>query len=331
MAFRAMAVLFSLTVIGLTSAPPASNAAATSPTSFSGEVALAAAAKTLGQVQPPLQRVMADPPGAHTSSTMLPKYCNPRYHPEIISKPIPCTFGDKSSSTVVVLVGSSHAGMWLRAAIDVAVREHVALKAFIYTSCVPIIALPGQNAFNPTDPRVTPTACAKWNSSVGAAITALQPSAVFVGSGTELLTTDRAHAQWVRGMTSFLATIQAGRKYMIGATPHITTRVDAAQCLLSHATNIEPCVTTVALSNPRDWTTSMLNADAEISAASGATLVDVISMLCTSPTRETRIMRCPPVIDGRLVYVNGSHLTINFTTHIESFLQPIFRDIADNG
>jgi len=329
--FRAAVAVLSLSLVSLTGTVPAFGRTTTTSSTLSREVALAALASTVSHVQPSLQKVMLDPPGAHTSSTMLPKYCNPRYHPQIISKPIPCTFGDKTSSKVIVLVGSSHAGMWLRAAIDVAVRERVALKAFIYTSCVPIIASPGQNAFRPTDPRVTATTCATWNSTVGSAITALKPAAVFVGSGTEIPTTDRAHAQWVRGMTAFLATIHVNQKFIIGATPHITTPVDAAQCLLSHATNIEPCVTTVALSNPRDLTTSMLNADEEISAASGATLVDVVDMLCTSPTRATRVMRCPPVIDGRLVYVNGSHLTTTFTTHIEGFLQPIFEEIVGNA
>lgn len=262
---------------------------------------------------------------------MLPKRCNARFHPQFIANPVPCTFGDATSSTVVVLVGSSHAGMWLKAAIDIATREHIALKAFIYTSCVPIIAAVGQTAFNPTDPRVTPTTCATWNSNVGESINALNPTAVFVGSGTEIPTIGRAHNQWVKGMTAFLATIKTDRKFIIGATPHITTAGDAAQCLLNHSTNVEPCVTSVNLANSRDLTTSMLTADREVATASGATLIDVIGMLCTSPTRSTRTMRCPPVIDGRLVYVNGSHLTVNFTTHIENFLQPIFDEVANNG
>jgi len=331
MPFRAAAALLSLCLTGLPGAVPAFGNTTTSNAPFIREVALAAAATTVSRVQPPLQRVLADPPGAHTSSTMLPKYCNARFHPQLIANPAPCSFGDSTSSTVIVLVGSSHAGMWLRAAIDVANREHISLKAFIYTSCVPIIAPTGKNSFSPTDPHVTPTNCATWNANVGAAITAIKPTAVFVGSGTEISTVGKAHAQWVRGVSSFLATIHVNRKFIIGATPHITSTEDAAQCLISNTANIEPCVTVVSLSNPRDLTTSMLDADEEVAAESNATLIDVTSLMCTTPTRATRTMRCPPVIGGRLVYVNGSHLTINFTTHIESFLQPIFADIADNG
>lgn len=316
---------------GLASSGQAFGGTVSTPSQYSREVATAASATTLGRVQPPLKKVLSDPPGAHTSSTMLPKSCNARYNVQFVSKPVPCSFGDSTSSTVVVLVGSSHAGMWLRAAIDMATREHIALKAFVYTSCVPVITSPSQTTFNPTDPRVTPTTCATWNANVGAVISALHPSAVFVGSGTEIPTVGRAHGQWVRGMTAFLATIHADRKFIIGATPHITTAGDVAQCLVNHTSNIEPCVTTVNLSNQNDYTTSMLSADKEVASASGATLVDVIGMLCTPPARSTRTMRCPPVIDGRLVYVNGSHLTVNFTTHVEGFLQPIFEDIATHA
>ena len=331
MPFRTAAAILSLCLLALAGPRPAFGGTLSANAQFIREVALAATATTISSVQPPLQRVLSDPPGAHTSSTMLPKYCNARFHPQFIAKPVPCSFGDSTSSTVIVLVGSSHAGMWLRAAIDVARSEHVSLKAFIYTSCVPIIAASNQNSFNPTDPRVTPTTCATWNANVGAAITALKPTAVFIGSGTEISTVGKAHAQWVRGMTSFLATIHVDQKFIIGATPHISPAVDAAQCLMNHPTRIEPCVTVVSLSNPQDLTTSMLNADKEVAAASDATLIDVTSLLCTSPTRATKTMRCPPVIDGRLVYVNGSHLTINFTTHIEGFLQPIFEEVARNG
>lgn len=317
---------FCLTAVFL--GAPAYGGTASSSLQFSREVALAASVSAVGKVQPPLQKVLAEPPGTFTSSTMIPKYCNARMRPQLIANPVPCNFGVSSSPTTIVLVGSSHAGMWLRAAIDVANRERIALKAFIYTSCVPIIAAAGQNAFRPADPRVTATTCATWNAKVGDVISSLHPDAVFVGSGTEIPTVGRAHAQWVRGMSAFLATIKVDKKYLIGATPHITTVEDAAQCLLNHSTNIEPCVTSVNLLNPHDLTTSMLNADKEVSSATGAELIDVTNMLCTSPTRVTRVMRCPPVIDGRLVYVNGSHLTVSFTTHVESFLQPLFHEVA---
>jgi hypothetical protein len=291
---------FCLTAVFL--GAPAYGGTASSSLQYSREVALAASVSAVGKVQPPLQKVLAEPPGTFTSSTMIPKYCNARMRPQLIANPVPCNFGVSSSPTTIVLVGSSHAGMWLRAAIDVANRERIALKAFIYTSCVPIIAAAGQNAFRPADPRVTATTCATWNAKVGDVISSLHPDAVFVGSGTEIPTVGRAHAQWVRGMSAF--------------------------CLLNHATNIEPCITSVNLLNPHDLTTSMLNADKEVSSATGAELIDVTNMLCTSPTRVTRVMRCPPVIDGRLVYVNGSHLTVSFTTHVDSVLQPLFHEVA---
>lgn len=331
MSFRPAAVFLSLCLVGIATSSPAFGGTIVGTAQFAREATIAASATTLGHVQPSLQQVLNSPLGTFTSSTMLPKRCNARFYPGFLTNPVPCSFGDRTSSTVIVLVGSSHAGMWLQAAIDIANREKISLKAFIYTSCVPIIAAAGENAFRPTDPRVTPTSCAAWNANVGASINALNPSAVFVGSGTEIPTIGRAHSQWVKGLTSFLATIKSDRKYIIGATPHVTTDGEVAQCLLNHATNIDPCVITVNLTNSRDLTTSMLNADREVANATGATLIDVTNMFCTTPSRVTRMMKCPPVIDGRLVYVNGSHLTVNFTTHIESFLQPYFAEISNRA
>ena len=290
---------------------------------FAQEVAAAAQQTALGVVQPLPETVLSSPQGAYTASTSLPKFCSPRYRVGLIANPQPCTLGDTTSSTSIVLVGSSHAGMWSRALSKVALDNHFALKTFIYTSCVPIITTTPLPPLTPVDPKVTATTCATWNSRVGKAIDALRPAAVFIGSGTEFDISGETQTQWTTGLAAFIDAIHVSRKYIIGSSPRVTTAGEVAQCLVTHRTAITLCATRVNLRRALDPTTALLRADRTVARATGAELLDVTPLLCTPVAAGSTSLRCPAVIDGRLVYVNGSHLSVGFTSHVQSVFQPV--------
>lgn len=295
--------------------------------SLAQEVADAAQQKVVGAVLPPLETVLSSPPGTYTASNSLPKSCSARYNVALIASPKPCTLGDATSATTVVLVGSSHAGMWSRALGKVALDNHIALKTFIYTSCVPLILPTPVQAFQPDDPKISPTTCATWNVRVGKAIDALRPAAVIIGSGTEFDISGEAYSQWVAGLTAFVDSIHASRKYILGSSPRVTTPGEVARCLLNNQTNPTNCATRVDLRRLLDPTTALLRADRVVAKTTGAELLDVTPLLCAPKSTGSTTLICPGVIDGRLVYVNGSHLTLGFTNHVQSVFQSVMAKV----
>lgn len=290
---------------------------------FTQEVVAAAQQSSVRSVQPPLELVMTSPPGAFTASTGLPKSCSPRYRVALVAHPQPCTLGDTASSTNVVLVGSSHAGMWSRALSKVALDNHIALKTFVYTSCVPLISTTPILDFAPLDPKVTATTCSTWNARVGKAIDALQPVAVFIGGGTEFDISGEKQAQWVKGLTTFVESIHVPQKFIIGSSPRMNTSGEIARCLLMNRNTATNCSLRVNLRRSLDPTTALLRADRTVARATGAELLDVTPLLCTPIPVGGVTLICPAVIDGRLVYVNGSHLTTGITSHFQTVFQPV--------
>lgn len=310
----------------LVALPAAEGATPLTISTLQGQVRSGITAKSPGAVLPSVKSVLKGPAWTFVGNTLVTKGCNPRQTPSLITQPKPCNFGNPRAKKTVVLVGASHAGMWMPAFKSMSSTDFYQLKAFIYPGCPPLLVDFTVPPFDRDSKYVTANQCATWNANVATAINALHPDAVIVSGGSQSMTTGPGVlSQWVNGMSAFLNSFTAPKKIIIGSTPLLNITTEMAKCVNAHASNVAICNTTYNAGSNSDITKLLLDRDAQVAAATGATLVPVISLVCTPTSNSSPIATCPAVINHNLVYVDDNHLSAVFVTYIT----PVFRSLIN--
>ena len=321
--FVAIPLVIGLALLGL---PHADGATPLSLPTLQSQIRAGVVAKAPGTVLPSVKSVLKGPAWTFVGNTLVTKACNPRQTPSLIAQPKPCSFGNPRAKKVVVLVGASHAGMWMPAFKSMSSTDFYQFKAFIYAGCPPLLVDFTVAPFDRDSKYVTATQCATWNTNVATAINALHPDAVIVSGGSQSMTSDPGVlSQWVSGMSAFLNSFTAPKKIIIGSTPVLNIATEMAKCVSTNATNVAQCNTTYNASSNSDITKLLLDRDTQVAAATGATLVPVISLVCTPTSNTTPVGTCPAVVNHNLVYVDDNHLTAVFVTYIT----PVFRTLLN--
>ena len=214
--------------------------------------------------------------------------------------PPPCTYGDPSSQTTVVLIGDSHAAQWLPALQVLAQRHDWRLVSLTKSAC-PIASVPVWNQVLKREYRE----CDAWHERVLARLANERPALAVVASASGYQIVDssgrtpvaQAMDAWHAGIVDFLGKVaqQAGRIVLLAENPHLS--FDPLDCLASHA-SIEGCP------SPRDGEVDTAYASFEAALASelGIDLVSPTDWLCPGDT-------CPLVRGRYLVYRDDQHLT----------------------
>jgi hypothetical protein len=219
----------------------------------------------------------------------------------------PCVFGDKASSVDVVLYGDSHAGMWLPAMTEIALRRHWRLEFYGKPACpTPWITFWNQQEQRPF------TECDRFRDYVLGQVRASRPSLVVVtsesfsqkGGRGELITP----GQWRTGLLTTLTTLSrsASQVVVLGDTPVLDQ--SSPECVAAHATNLAACFTTRAKATARVWN----DADDAAAKAAGAGYISVLPWLCGTV--------CTPVVGNVMVYRNRFHLTGTYSRMLNGVL-----------
>jgi hypothetical protein len=213
-----------------------------------------------------------------------------------------CVFGDPASSTKVVLFGDSHAGMWLPAVSEIALRRHWQLRLFGKPSC-------------PTPTLEFGSSCDKFRAYAEGQIQASHPDLVLIANDS--YGRPVTAAQWQSGLTRTLAALQrsGARVVIIGDTPVLAR--SAPECLTGHPRNLAACFTTRADATEQVWNVS----DQAAARATGSGYVSVTPWLCS------RV--CTPVIGNVLVYRNRFDLTATYSRMLTGVLETALLNPAD--
>jgi peptidoglycan/LPS O-acetylase OafA/YrhL len=209
---------------------------------------------------------------------------------------LPCNgFGDPQGTTQVVLIGDSHAGMWLGAINSIAAANHWKLAFFAKSGC-PLGDYP--DFVNPSLKR-TYTECNLWRSAAIAQVVSLNPALVIVGSQER----DIAGSE-PTGLEESIKGLEAGgaKVVFLGDTPSPAEEGSVPDCLSEHPSDIESCNiprTEAALTSVARQT--------EIAGAkkAGATVIDPTPWFCTTTV-------CPAVVQNVIVYEDNSHITSTY-------------------
>jgi hypothetical protein len=219
----------------------------------------------------------------------------------------PCTYGDLSSSTTIVLMGDSHARAWFPAVNRLATERGWRLVTLTKSAC----ASADFSQWNASLKRVY-SECNEWRESTYRRLEAERPALVLLANsrkfsavgpdGSTILAGAARTEAWREGGAKTLARLTpvAGHVVLIGDTPR--SAFDVPVCLSDHPDDTLACAT------PFDRSVNLTWLAEERSAArrGGAGFVDPTPWVC--PTGP-----CPAVIGNFMVLRDEHHLTTPFS------------------
>lgn len=228
-----------------------------------------------------------------------------------------CVYGDRSSETLVVLFGDSHAEHWFPALNRISTDNHWRLLTLLKSSC-PAAEVKMFNAGLKRED----SECDLWRQAALTRIAGLHPYLVVVSESDEPVAEPggrvKPHsvspADWQRGLRSTVSYLDSRDLKTIVIADVPRHEFDVPTCLSRAAAGHRPvddC--SVARS-------SGLNEDArraERSAVSGlnnARFVDMVDQFCSGHS-------CPTVIEGQVVFRDKDHVTSTFSQSLAPVLK----------
>ncbi len=232
-----------------------------------------------------------------------------------------CTFGDRDSSTTVILFGDSHAHQWHPALERVATERHWRFLSFTKLGC-PYEDVSIEHHGRPLNE------CNVWREVVIARIAAEHPALVLASGrhkfeptvGGVHLEGDAALAAMKDGAARMVARLQplAARVAVIGDTPEIP--VEPADCLSSNPDHLLRCAIPRDVALDRVW----IDVERKIALDHEASFLDSSDWVC--PTDP-----CPLVIGRFLVYQDTNHILPPFAEALSSRLSASLASLLERA
>jgi peptidoglycan/LPS O-acetylase OafA/YrhL len=199
-----------------------------------------------------------------------------------------CTYGDKTSSTTIVLYGDSHAAQWFPGLEQLAIQKHFKLISLTKSACPSVDApRPDQGAFKNVH-------CEKWRENSVARIESIHPAAVIMSSFQYF--TPRAGYNdrdkwWSEGQKKLLNSLKGSSDHLIYLSDTPRPMRDIPSCLAS-----------------RDSARCDSTEKSIVSVVKGFQVVDPTPWLCSS--------YCPAIIDSIVAYRDASHISVAMARHL---------------
>ena len=227
----------------------------------------------------------------------------------------PCVLGDANASTVIALLGDSHAEHWL-GGLDRAGREHGwHIDAMVKGGCpVADMTALGSDRFTRYYRQ-----CARYREAMLQRIIAMRPAAVILSSWDHYIPPDGnaedwqvSPAMWERGLRRTYARLAAAGITTIVLRDVPRTGFDVPACLSRRAARLpfaRDCT------YDRATSVSRIAIGAQDRAARGlpVILLDLNDQICNTP-------RCGVVRNAAIVFTDDNHLTASFSRSVAPVL-----------
>jgi hypothetical protein len=199
-----------------------------------------------------------------------------------------CTYGDKTSSTTIVLYGDSHAAQWFPGLEQLAIQKHFKLISLTKSACPSVDApRPDQGAFKNVH-------CEKWRENSIARIKAIHPAAVIVSS-FQYFTPRAGYSDrekwWSDGQRRLLTSLKGSSDHLIYLSDTPRPMRDIPSCLAS-----------------RDSARCDSTEKSLVKVVQGFQVIDPTPWLCSS--------YCPAIIDSIVAYRDASHISVAMARHL---------------
>ncbi len=213
-----------------------------------------------------------------------------------------CSYGDKSSSRVIALVGDSKAGQWFTALDHIARQENQRLDLYLKSAC----------PFSYTTP--AEPECAEFVRKTVAEFASPErrPDLIIVSSGTI------RPGEVETGLRQALAdTAALGIAIAIISNNQYPSTAPVYECLVQHPDDFSSC------QFPRqDPISNQVLQD--VATDGGYPFIDLAKWICPAATGEL----CPVAIDGIGIYRQGSHIT---DTYARTMTPILYRELSSVG
>ncbi|MGE2689018.1 acyltransferase family protein [Mycolicibacterium pulveris] len=222
-------------------------------------------------------------------------------HPE-------CTSGDTSSTTTVALVGDSNAAMWNSAFQQLAAQRHWRLETLTKAGC-PLLDQP---IFEARLNREY-TECQQWRGQIIdrlriERLRAERPRLIVLSMSRQYNIENGFPSYgpaWFDSLTRLVRELRDIAPHVLVLGPIPDPGSDVPVCLSAHLDDV------VACSPPRSTAVNAEGIAAETAAitAAGGQYADLTDMFCTTD-------RCPVIVGNTLLYMDKSHLTLEYTRQV---------------
>jgi hypothetical protein len=229
-----------------------------------------------------------------------------------------CVFGNKRSTHVLVVMGDSHAQMWIPALARIGTAKDLKVIVLYLARCPAATLDVWLTAFN-----TSYTQCTSQRTTWIAAIDKLHPMSVVLtdhangvytaaSSGTQPFTS----AAWQAGMQTTIASLAPSKAKLAILGDTNTFDLAPPQCLAAYPTNVQGC----SAPNPNPDRPGQIIAEKAAATASGKLYVDPNKWLCTSTL-------CAPIIGGFIVNYDAFHLSCKYAAYLSGVLQTALRKV----
>jgi peptidoglycan/LPS O-acetylase OafA/YrhL len=214
-----------------------------------------------------------------------------------------CFFGDLTSSTLIILVGDSHAAMHFPGINLLAEKNHWKLLALTKSSCPAAI-------INTIRAGKVDRACATWQRNLPTLFMENRAKYILMAGATEegyVLT--KQSPRYPEGFSLLLdAALRSGATpVLLSDTPY--PGVDSPSCLLRHLKNFNAC-------DPLPPHSTTTQAVAAIAESKGALVLRPELLLCKGG-------RCAAVFHQENVYRDSSHISIGTSLRLEALIAQV--------
>jgi hypothetical protein len=221
-----------------------------------------------------------------------------------------CVFGDRASTTTVVLFGDSHALMWLPALAPWATKHAYRLVVLWTISC-PAAQVTGFKYLG-ANANANPY-CATWRAHAIDAIDALHPAAVLIAERTaDIIQTSNdkpfTTAQWETGLQATLSQLSPSGAKLAMLEDITFFNKDVPMCLSANAGHVQAC----SVANPNRTYPGQQAAEKLAASSAGATFVTTLKWFCTA--------RCSPIVGPFVVYYDQGHVAASYAKFLSGVL-----------
>lgn len=226
----------------------------------------------------------------------------------------PCYFGDRQSSTTVVLIGDSHAEHWLGALDRIGRERGWKIELMVKGAC-PVAELRGLEASVDRHFRE----CHRYRDAMMRRIIATRPAAVVLSNADMYVPGNGSKWDWQVPPNQWRAALRRTYARLTSAgIPTVTMRdnphtpFDIPRCLSRRAASLPRAG---ACDYELESALSPVGIALQNEAAKGLPIrfVDMTDRICSSA-------RCPAVRDGIVVFTDDNHLTASFSRAVAPVL-----------
>ncbi len=218
--------------------------------------------------------------------------------PTVVSKI--CRLGQPASHKLLILMGDSHAMMWLPAVLEMAWRDGWAVVPLLRQGCTP-------------DKWVTrngPETCRSWYHWALLQIERLHPRVTLVGGNVSIYDTPAAHATVAGIVAAARELVPVGRVVVIGDPEGLDQ--NPVDCILSKNASMRRCTTT--------WPPAARRAYTQVAAQAKQVRAGFLATRSLVSFED----HYPAVIGHTIAYMDDNHITVAYSSQVADAFRAAF-------